>query len=222
MKSSILLVLLSFLSISILPNPSLGAPQPLLDISGDEIVTGTEYYIVSAITGAGGGGLNLFFGRNKPCPMDVYQEPLDLLRGRPLLFFPVNYTGEEGDIVYESTDMNIQFNIQSPICPGKTTVWKVDNYDDEQNAWFITTNGVVGNPGPKTQQNWFKFEKIGFMYKIVHCPSVCMSSEKLCSAVGIHFDARRRLALNDDRPFPLVFLKASDVDKVRERFTAVI
>ena len=31
--------------------------EPVLDIDGEELQTGVEYYVVSAIWGAGGGGL---------------------------------------------------------------------------------------------------------------------------------------------------------------------
>ena len=33
------------------------ANEPVLDIDGEELQTGVEYYVVSAIWGAGGGGL---------------------------------------------------------------------------------------------------------------------------------------------------------------------
>ncbi|KAH7550619.1 hypothetical protein ACOSP7_023933 [Xanthoceras sorbifolium] len=223
MKSSISLAL-SFLFLCFLPNPLLGAPEPLLDMFNDKVVTGTEYYIVSAITGAGGGGLNILSGRNDPCPMDVVQESSDLKPGRALLFFPFNYTGEAGTVVYDSTDLNIQFNVRPRSCNQETTVWKVDNYDDAKGEWFITTNGVIGNPGAETLQNWFKFMKVSAdfdMYKIVHCPSVCKSCVKLCSDVGIHFETERRLALSHS-PFRLVLIKASDAHKLRERLNAII
>ncbi|KAL5746948.1 hypothetical protein ACOSP7_023937 [Xanthoceras sorbifolium] len=222
MKNSLLVF--PFLFLCFLPNPLLGAPEPLLDISGDKVVTGTEYYIVSVIRGAGGGGLNFISGRNEPCPMDVFQERSDLRRGRPLSLFPVNYNGEVGTVVYDSTDLNIQFNVQRPRCNEETTVWKVDNYDNKMGAWFITTNGVIGNPGAETLQNWFKFEKVADdlnVYKIVHCPSVCKSCVKLCSDVGIHFETERRLALSHS-PFMMVLMKVSEVHKLRERLNAII
>ncbi|KAH7550618.1 hypothetical protein ACOSP7_023936 [Xanthoceras sorbifolium] len=222
MKNSLLVF--PFLFLCFLPNPSWCASEPLLDVFGDEVVTGTEYYIVSAIRGAGGGGLNFLSGRNEPCPMDVFQERSDLQRGRPLLFFPLNYTGEEGTVIYGSTDLNIKFNVEPRSCNEETTVWKVDNYDDQKGAWFITTNGVIGNPGAETLKNWFKFEKAADnlnMYKIVHCPSVCKSCVKLCSAVGIDFETERRLALSHSA-FPVVLIKASVAHKLMGRFNAII
>ncbi|KAH7550624.1 hypothetical protein JRO89_XS13G0233600 [Xanthoceras sorbifolium] len=153
MKNSLLVF--PFIFLCFLPNPLLGAPEPLLDVFHQEVVTGTQYYIVSAHFQ--GGGLNLLSGRNEPCPMDVFQERSNL--GRPVSFLPLNYNEEVGStVVYDSTDMNIQFNIQNLNCEEETTVWKVDNLDDEKNAWFITTNGVAGNP--RAVRNWFKFEKV--------------------------------------------------------------
>nr|ABG47463.1 vegetative storage protein [Litchi chinensis] len=225
MKSSLLTLTFLVVFLSFLPNSLLGASEPLYDINGDEVITGTEYYIVSAIRGGGGGGLNLFSGRNERCPMDVFQHRSDLQRGSPMMFFPVNYNGEKGAVVRASTDMNIQFNVQPDACSQHSTVWKVDNYDEKGGAWFITTNGVIGNPGSKTIHNWFKFEKVGTdlnAYKIVHCPSVCDSCVTLCSDVGINYGTQRRLALSSDSQKPFMLMKVSDVQKYMGRFNAVI
>ncbi|KAK2662929.1 hypothetical protein Ddye_001503 [Dipteronia dyeriana] len=205
---------ISFLFLAFISKPLLVAPeQPLVDIRGNEVRTGTAYQIVSAIRGAGGGGLTLGEGRNGLCPLDVLQLGSDLMWGLPFLFSPVNNTVDKQDYVYESTDLNIIFvTSQIRIC-GEPKVWKVDNYDESKGQWFITTNGVVGNPGTQTLESWFKFEKVdgNNTYKIKYCPSVCESCVSLCSDVGIYYgDVYRRLALSKTRPFLVNIYKAED------------
>ncbi|KAK1592492.1 hypothetical protein Q3G72_025777 [Acer saccharum] len=212
MKSSLLALSLSFLFFALLTKPLLGRSDPLLDLDGDKVEAGSAYYIVSIIRGAGGGGLTLSPNRNGSCPLDVTQHSSDLLRGYPMFFYPINYSNENRGYVHESMDVNIQFYANIISC-NEPMVWKVDNYDEKRGAWFITTNGVVGNPGPQTLPNWFKFVKIGVginSYKIVHCPSdVSESTVHLCSDVGINYvENARRLALSSTQSFRLGFIKA--------------
>ncbi|KAK2653751.1 hypothetical protein Ddye_013607 [Dipteronia dyeriana] len=207
MKSSFLALSILFLALS--TKSSLGEQaEPLLDIRGDKVVVGTEYYIVSFIWGAGGGGLNLRAGRNASCPMDVFQEGRDTRYGIPLTFLHVS--NQDDNVIYESTDVNIKFT-SSPLPCNQPTVWKVDKYDESTGLRYITTNGVAGNAGTETLQSLFKFEKYEqtYAYKIVHCHSVCESCVKLCSNVGR--DGVRRLAL-EETPFVLLFIKVSDTD----------
>ncbi|KAK2662927.1 hypothetical protein Ddye_001504 [Dipteronia dyeriana] len=209
MKSSVLTLSLSFLFFALLTKPLSGHPDPLLDLDGEKVEAGWAYYIISAIRGAGGGGLTLSFNRNGLCPLDVTQHSLDLFRGYPMFFFPTNYSSENRGYVHESMDVNILFYANIINC-NEPMVWKVDNYDEKRGAWFITTNGVIGNPGPLTMKNWFKFVKIGDAYKIVHCPSdVSGSTVNLCSDVGINFVGNvRHLALTSGQPFRFRFVKA--------------
>ncbi|KAH7550572.1 hypothetical protein ACOSP7_023944 [Xanthoceras sorbifolium] len=201
---------LSFLFFALFTKPLLSAPEPLLDINGDKVEAGTAYFIVSAIRGGGGGGLSLTFNRNGSCPLDVFQEPLDLLKGYPMFFYPTNYKSGDGGYIYGSTDVNILVYANILNC-NQPFVWKVDNFDDKIGAWFITTNGALGNPGPQTLENWFKFERAtGDAYKIVHCPSVSESPVLLCGDVGINYDNARRLVLSS-QPFRFFFVKAGAI-----------
>ncbi|KAH7569707.1 hypothetical protein JRO89_XS06G0250700 [Xanthoceras sorbifolium] len=201
-------LLLFFLFFALLTKPLLSAPEPLLDNNGEKVEAGTAYYIVSAIRGGGGGGLSLTFNRNGSCPLDVIQERLDVFRGYPMFFYPTNYNSEDRGFVYESTDVNILFYANIINC-NQQFVWKVDNYDDKRGAWFVTTNGVLGNPGPQTLKDWFKFERAaGNAYKIVHCPSVSESTVHLCGDVGINYDDNERRLVLSPQPFRFFFVKA--------------
>ncbi|MBA0576401.1 hypothetical protein Golob_024054 [Gossypium lobatum] len=134
---------------------------PVLDIDGDWLRTGVEYYVVSAIFGAG----------------------------------DTNDT-----VVRLSTDVNIEFaRIRTKLCR-TTTVWKIDNYDDSAGKWWVTTDGVRGNPGPNTLTSWFKIENVGILgYKFKYCPSVCESCTTLCSEIerDVDSDGQIRLAISD-------------------------
>ncbi|XP_052174529.1 kunitz trypsin inhibitor 5-like [Diospyros lotus] len=209
MKSSQLL-LLSFLLLSSLPNLLMADnPEPLYDISGDKVLPGKNYFIVSAIWGAGGGGLSLIPGKNEICLRDVVQLSSDLQRGLSLYFQPLN--GTATDYIYESTDLNIVFTTFSEVklCTAPR-VWKVDDFDPSTEQWFITTTGDIRKPGPLTSLNWFKVEKhsvLDRVYKINHCPA----SEGLCKDVGIYYtEGTRRLALSET-PFIFVIIKAESV-----------
>ncbi|XP_027159534.1 21 kDa seed protein-like [Coffea eugenioides] len=201
MKQSLLF--LSFLLLNSFLSFAAEKPNPVLDHDGDEIRAGVEYYIVSSIRGAGGGGVT--YGRsisNESCPLPVVQEKLDLLRGHPVTFTPVN--SKEG-VVRVSTDLNIKFSEATPVC-NESNVWKLD-FDEELGQHFILTNGVEGNPGCGTIHNWFKIEEaFDKTYRLVFCPTVCNICNVICKDVGVFSD--RRLALGGTRPFTVFILKA--------------
>ncbi|KAL5813643.1 hypothetical protein ACOSQ4_024284 [Xanthoceras sorbifolium] len=199
MKSSSLAFSFTFLFLAFITKPlSAAAPEPLVDIRGEKVRTGTTYQIVSALYG--GGGL-------------------------PFFFSPINSTAiDPRSYVYDSTDLNIIFG-PSPfkIC-NKPKVFKVDSYDESTGQWFITSNGAIGNPGPQTLHSWFKFEKVnGKTYKIKYCPSVCESCVSLCSYVGIYYDDRllRRLVISE-HPFLVNIYKAEAEDASKEKIVSVI
>ena len=111
-------------------------------------------------------------------------------------------------VVRVLTDQNIRFN-QTTACK-EGTVWKLDNFDTTTGQWFITTGGVIGNPGRETVGNWFKIEKYEDAYKLVYCPSVCKFCKVICKDVGVFVDQSqsRRLALSD-KPMKVHFQPAS-------------
>ncbi|KAJ6684049.1 hypothetical protein OIU85_007715 [Salix viminalis] len=156
------------------------------------------------IRGRGGGGLKMATTGRKTCPLDVVQDRYEASKGLPLKFTPVN---SKKGVIRVHTDLNIKFSAAS-ICH-QSTVWKLDSYDEWAKQWFVTTNGVEGNPGPETTRNWFKIEKFQNNYKLVFCPTVCRHCKVMCKDVGIYTDAKgaRRLALSNV-PFKVMFKRA--------------
>ncbi|KAJ6867723.1 kunitz trypsin inhibitor 5-like [Populus alba x Populus x berolinensis] len=172
------------------------APEPVLDVTGKILRTGTSYYILPVVRGRGG-GLKMASTGRRTCPLAVVQERYEASNGLPLKLTPVN----------TKKDLNIRFSAAS-ICH-QSTAWKLDNYDEWTKQWFVTTNGVEGNPGPETTNNWFKIEKFEDKYKLVFCPTVCQHCKVMCKDIGIFVDAKgvRRLALSSV-PLKVMFKKA--------------
>lgn len=175
------------------------APTWVLDIGGNKVRAGVPYYIIvsSSSTNKGPGGITFECTRNNTCPVEVIKGDI----GLPIHFSPVN---PKKGVIRESTDLNIIFWYSSD-------VWKVNNIygGDRRRArkYLLTTGGVMGNPGPQTLSNWFKLEKMGKGYKIMHCPSVCNYCKTICKNVGVFLEeGKLRLALtHDDKPLKIYF-----------------
>ncbi|XP_054800837.1 miraculin-like [Prosopis cineraria] len=189
------------------------SPEQVVDTDGKKVRAGVNYYIrpvpETPCDGQGpcvnGEGLVLIARSvNVTCPLNV--AVVVGFRGLPLTFTPVN---PKKGVVRVSTDQNIKFNLTTACKEG--TVWKLDDLDTATGRRFITTGGVVGNPGPETIGNWFKIEKYeDDYYKLMYCPSVCKFCKVLCKDVGVFVDqnGNRRLALSD-KPMKVRFQLAS-------------
>ncbi|KAI3407942.1 uncharacterized protein J3R85_020610, partial [Psidium guajava] len=194
---SLLLFLLLLLSFS--PKPS-NASSLVLDTDGHKLQTGVGYYILPVVRGRGG-GLTLGASRSGTCPLAVVQEQHEVSNGLPVKFSPA-----DAGAVRLSTDLNIWFEAAT-ICV-QSTAWRLAPYDGIAKQYFVTSGGVLGNPGRETVSNWFKIEKMDKDYKLVFCPTVCDTCKVICRDVGIYVDgATRRLALSDE-PFRVMFKKA--------------
>ena len=213
MKSTLLA--LALLLFALISQPLLGAadasPEEVVDTSGKLLRAGANYYIIPAkpfticgtVSCFNSGGLTLDT-ISESCPLDVAVEKAN--QGLPLQFAPVN---PKRGVVRVSTDLNIMFSAADEnSCPNYSTVWMLDHFDASKGQTFVTTGGVVGNPGPQTIRNWFKIEKYDGAYKLVYCPSVCTSCKHLCKDIGMFVDKdkRMRLALSDV-PFKVKFQK---------------
>ncbi|OVA10728.1 Proteinase inhibitor I3 [Macleaya cordata] len=190
-------------------------PEAVRDITGKILRTGADYYMLSVVRGAGGGGVTLGNNRNGTfCLLDVVQEPLDILKGTPVTFTPVD---PKKGVIRVSTDLNIEFSVAATICM-RSLVWQLADFDESTRQYFITTRGVKGNPGNETLSNWFKIERTTtdqYWYKLVFCPTVCDLCKPICKDIGIYVDkdrARRLALLSDEvkRPFLVMFARADD------------
>ncbi|KAJ7967647.1 Kunitz trypsin inhibitor [Quillaja saponaria] len=176
---------------------AIAAPEPVLDVFHEQLRSGVNYYIVPST----GGLLSMVSTRNKTCPLDVIQASNHI---QPLTFTP--YINPKKGVVRVSTDLNIKFS-DATSCV-QPAVWKLDYFDRLTGQFFVTTGGVVGNPGPQTIKNWFKIEQFGRGYKLVYCPTVCKFCRVQCKDLGIYTEeGMKRLALSDE-PLLVRFLKA--------------
>ncbi|KAL8241173.1 hypothetical protein R6Q59_014528 [Mikania micrantha] len=193
---TLMLLLFSTISLS-LAQPS---PDPVRDIDGNLLRSGTEYYILPVFRGMGG-GVTLASTRNETCPLDVVQAALEVDNGLPLTFTPVD---PKKGVIRESTDLNIIFSAFS-ICI-QSNVWMIEEYEGEL---VVSGHGVSGNPGQETLGNWFKIEKLEDDYKLVFCPTVCDFCKPVCGDIGVTITENgiRRLVISEV-PFKVMFKKA--------------
>ncbi|KAB2010642.1 hypothetical protein E1A91_D10G261100v1 [Gossypium mustelinum] len=211
MKTTTASVFLLFIIFSITPSSfSFGVANttnaPVLDSDGNELRTGTPYFVVSSIWGAGGGGLDPGRPRGKPCPEVVAQRGSGD-NGIPVIFS--NSDSKDG-VVRLSSDINIAFVPLRPKFCETTTVWKVADYDHSAGKWWVITDGVKGNPGANTLTSWFRIEKTttDFDYTFKYCPAVCGTCPALCNKIVRDFDGEMvRLALTTGHGWPFIFKK---------------
>ncbi|MED6143227.1 hypothetical protein PIB30_004315 [Stylosanthes scabra] len=191
-------VALLFFLIFLITKPKLGsaggrAPEKVVDTSGKIVRAGVNYHFVPASSNNVIGGLSFTSIGIFTCPLSVIF--VNGSKGIPLVFTPVN---PKKGVVRVNTDLNINFAYGDSMCPGPM-VWNVANRDNSTGERFLTTDGVVGNPGRKTVANWFKIRKYENGYKVVYCPSVCNYCYYECSDIGIYEDqfGNKRLALTN-------------------------
>lgn len=194
-KLILILVILSTLSLS----SCLFRPTPIRDTNGNILRSDTTYYILPATYGGGGGGLTLARGSGQLCPLEVVQEVSEERTGLPLNFIPANKDG----IVRENIDLNIKFSEPNTCAPN--TVWRVNLFNGQRT---LSSQGILGRPGPGTINNWFKIAKYDDHYKLVYCPSVCYTCKPVCADIGssIGEKGRRSLVLNN-KPLKVMFKK---------------
>ncbi|GJV84099.1 miraculin-like protein [Tanacetum coccineum] len=194
------LFLLAFILFALSAN-SAPSPSPVLDTYGKNLQTGVEYFVMPAARDGESGRLLLAIVGNFTCPARVSQFRTNEY-GHPLTFIPVN---PKKGVIRLSTDVNIKFS-GSTICH-ESNVWKL-KYDKYMKQYAVMMGGVLGNPGSKTLENWFKIEKTKDGYKFVFCPSVCSTCKVMCKDIGIVLDVNgmQRLAVSKD-PLSVIFYK---------------
>ncbi|KAL5721314.1 hypothetical protein ACHQM5_004972 [Ranunculus cassubicifolius] len=197
---------LFILSIALLPlSFSATEVTTVLDINGKKVQANTNYYILPVARGMGG-GVAIAQRNNTRCPFYVAQASLEVSNGIPIKFLP---TDTNDKFVQVSKDMNFVFFAKT-MCM-QSMAWRLGDVDEVTGKRYVTTNGVIGNPGGSTVSNWFKIEKAdGDFYRLVFCPGVCNFCKVICGDVGIFVeeDGRRWLGLNNDvRKFRVMFKK---------------
>ncbi|XP_057443445.1 miraculin-like [Lotus japonicus] len=171
--------------------------RAIRDTLGKNVLAGTKYYIVPGSPDVGGLGLA---GRGKAhCPLDVVVA-VDGNRGLPVVFTPAN---TKKGVIRADMDVNIYFATETS-CPGQSNVWKLGDFNSTTGEWFVTTGGVMGDPGNYDNiYNWFSIETYQGeedVYELTYCPSVCSAHncEHECSSIGIYEDQYgKRLGFND-------------------------
>lgn len=146
MKKLMIFLLLFTVSLSL----GQESPDPVRDVDGNLLRSGTDYYILPEFPGRGG-GLTLAATRNESRPLDVVQEGHQLEKGLPLKLTPVN---PKKGVIRESSDLNIIFSATS-ICV-QSNVWMLEEYNGQ---YIISGHGMSENPGRETVSNWFKMAK---------------------------------------------------------------
>lgn len=189
-------ILLSILSLS---SCQLFRPAPVIDTDGNVLRSGTNYYVIPAKHGQGG-GLTLARGSGQICPLEVVQEVNEGSKGLPVNFASANKDG----IIRENIDLNIKFSDASTCAPN--TVWRAEFSNGKRT---LTSQGILGRPGQNTISNWFKIGRSNAHYKLVYCPSVCNTCKPDCADVGssIGENGRRSLVLNN-KALEVMFKKA--------------
>ncbi|KAK8704068.1 hypothetical protein V6N13_047701 [Hibiscus sabdariffa] len=119
------------------------AGDVVLDVNGDEVLTGAQYYVVSAIWGAGGGGLSIGWESDRRCPGIVVQSRFDLDNGSPVVFYNAN---SSDGVVRVSSDVRVKFvGPRDRLCR-TSTVWKVqDQGESFGKRWVWNLVGVKEN-----------------------------------------------------------------------------
>jgi hypothetical protein len=194
--SSFIFIVFSTLSLS-----SAQSSSSVLDIDRNFLKSDLSYYILPVMRGMGGGIALTPTDINRKCPLDVIQEKVETRNGLPLTFIPVN--ASKGNIISESTDLNIKFPGVT-IC-GQPPVWRLEVVNGQR---VVSSRGIVGNPGRETISNWFKIEKYGGNgYKLAFCPTVCNTCKPACGDIGVAKDGRRSLIVSKE-PLMVMFKRA--------------
>ncbi|XP_054785931.1 kunitz-type serine protease inhibitor DrTI-like [Prosopis cineraria] len=143
------------------------------------------------------------------CAYSVLQSGRDVFKGAPLKFH-VKGTST-GKIYPGSTNLEIEF-VHKPRC-AESSKW-VAAYDESGSSWSVVIGGPEDHPDSKLVSGVFRFEALGFGYKLVFCPySTVIRSSENCYDVGIDVsNGSRKLVVrnqNSGNPFWVVIQKVA-------------
>lgn len=181
--------------------------EPVLDISGNPLVKGSQYFIVPVSGRSNEGGLDVSSIRNTVDTLVVTQNAQSSV-GKSLRFTPVD---ANENIVRLSTDLNVKF-MNIIFNDDMSTVWTINTRLIPQRN-LVSVGGVEGNPGRDTLGNWFKIDKYEEAYKFVYCPGVCETCRPFCGDIGILVEPnnKRVLFVGSDKPLKVTFENTTSV-----------
>ncbi|GER37471.1 Kunitz trypsin inhibitor [Striga asiatica] len=166
-------------------------PAPILDTSGQELVTGVQYRIRSSTWGAGEGDINVDpLQLNSSCPLDlilgwrIFAGP-----GLPVTFHLPDVS-EAGHPVRTSTEISIQFpTLSTDTACNDGGFWAV-RFDSFLRGFGVTTGGSVG-----AGDSLFTIESAGgsLVHRLAYCPRI--STTRVCGPLTISFHGRLSVAL---------------------------
>ncbi|KAL0701622.1 hypothetical protein Bca4012_057744 [Brassica carinata] len=182
------------------------AMPAVLDVNGDVMFGGSSYYVLPAIWGPTGGGLNLSSLGDTQCPLYIQKEESEVERGIPVKFS--NWMPKVW-FVPESQNLNIEMDVAATICVQSTYWWVAPSNLPIMTFWIAA--GPKPEHGEDSSRSFFQIKKTDEFhrgYKITFC-----SGDGGCDDVGIARDANgvARLAVGSE-PFPFVFMKASEAE----------
>lgn len=177
-----------------------GAQPPVLDIAGQPVETGVQYYIMAGVADIAS-DLTLVNRTNNSCPLYVGQEPMSrgrvVVPGLPVVFKPF---AEGETIIRESRDLTVTFQA-STVC-AESTAWRVGEEDPESGSRYIVSGA---------EPDYFAIQRDGF-YNFVWCPTEsCPGCDRpRCGSAGILSENGKRLLALDapNEAFPFLFARA--------------
>ncbi|CAA0843343.1 Kunitz family trypsin and protease inhibitor protein [Striga hermonthica] len=192
-------------------NTASGPPEkappraPILDTSGQELLTGVQYRIRSPFWGAGEGDVNV--DRNSSCPLDlVLARRIFFGPGLPVTFH-LPHESVAGRPVRTLTEVSIQFSTASTdTACNDGGVWTV-RFQAILRGFGVTTGGSLG-----AANSLFTIEPAGRDHRIVYCPRI--DSPGVCGALTTSFQRRLSVALSEEEGSLHVVFERVEADDI--------
>ncbi|CAA0843342.1 Unknown protein [Striga hermonthica] len=196
-----LISLACFLAVS-LAAAQAPSPAPILDTSGQELLTGVQYRIRSSR-----GEVDINVDRNSSCPLDLFAAPrIHAGPGLPVTFH-LPHESVAGLPVRTLTEVSIQFSTASAdTACNDGGVWTV-RFDASLRGFGFTTGGNIW-----AANSLFTIQTAWGSNGIVYCPR--NDCPGVCGFLTISFQGRVSVTLSEAEGFlPVVFerVEADDI-----------
>ncbi|XP_058754361.1 kunitz-type trypsin inhibitor-like 1 protein [Vicia villosa] len=205
--SSLALSFLLFTFITNLPSNT-AAPSQVIDINGNPLIHGNQYFIFPATRKPGTGGLTLNKISDSECPLTVLQNNANKL-GIPVKFtIPESTTGN----ILTGTDLDIEFT-EKPSC-AESSKWSVF-VDNATQLNYVGIGGPENYHGVETIGGKFLIAKFGTaaIYRL----GFCLDNDGDCGYLGLKAfgsEGGSRLIMTVTDPYFVVFVDAASVKSV--------